>query len=111
MCFVIGPNARLEGALMFIDGLVDSALLTDSILRPLKSMAAERKRAPLRQNLADTLSQEVIAGRCAETVDTTQDLSAGCLSGDTALILDGCCVDFVVSTKGGKKETSPSRNP
>lgn len=103
--FRFGPDNRLEGALVFIDGLVNSPVLTDAILRPLMNWGAEGDRPPAGRELLDALEQEVLCAGDVKAVQSLPELASACLSGDTALLVDGCEAGLVISTKGWDKRS------
>lgn len=103
--FRIGPDGSLRGALAFIDGLEDAQLVTDAILRPLMSWGCRNSDPPAGKELLDVLQQEVLCAEDIKTVQTLPELTSGCLSGDTVLLLDGCKTALDVSTKGWEKRS------
>lgn len=101
--FRIGPDGGLPGALVFIDGLEDAKLITDSILRPLMSWKCRSSHLPAGQETLDALQQEVLCASDSKTVRSLPEVVSGCLSGDTLLLLDGCTAGLDISTKGWEK--------
>ncbi len=100
-----GPNGELSGALVFIDGLVDNLTLSDAILRPLQNWRVEDDRLPPNADLLDALGQQVLCAACIKSAQSLSALAAGCLSGDTVLLVDGCEAGLVISTKGWEKRS------
>jgi spore germination protein KA len=93
--FFFGPDAK-HGTLLFVDGLVDTKILTDTIMRPLMETCAK----------APTACELKSAILCSGDVTETSSLDAlieGSLTGDTAVILDGESSALIVSTKGWDK--------
>lgn len=103
--FRFGPEDSLSGALVFIDGLVDTHLMTEAILRPLMNWRPDELQQPEGRDLLDTLKQAVLCTGDITAVQTLPELTAGCLSGDTVLLLDGCTTGLVISTKGWEKRS------
>lgn len=103
--FRFGPDPQLAGAMVFIDGLVDNATLTEAILRPVTGWQPDKKTFPTGQELMDVLAQEILCSGDVRTASSLSELASGCLAGDTAVLLDGCTAGLVVSTKGWDKRS------
>ena len=101
--FRFGPDNRLSGAMIYIDGMVNSLILTEAILRPLTDWRPQDGSLPSGMDLLAALEQEVLCSGEIAVVKTLQELAAGCLSGDTVLLVDGCPGGIVVNTKGWEK--------
>lgn len=89
-------TANTRGTLLFVDGLVDSQTITNTILRPLMETCAK----------APTACEVRSAILCSGDVTETASLDAlieGCLTGDTAVLIDGETRALIVSTKGWDK--------
>lgn len=98
-----GPDNRLSGALIFIDGLIDNPTLTNAILRPLKNWPEEALPLSDEAGILEVLEQEVLCASDVKKAAAMQELAEGCLSGDTALLIDGCEGGLVVNSKGFEK--------
>ncbi len=95
--FCFGAD-NTRGALMFVDGLVDTQTITDTIMRPLMETCAK----------APTACEVQSAILCSGDVTETASLDAlieGCLTGDTAVMIDGESRGLIVSTKGWDKRS------
>ena len=103
--FRFGPDEKFTGVLAFIDGLVDNPTLTNAILRPIMSWRPDGKTLPEAQGLADMLAQVVLCAGDVKEASLLSELTSGCLTGDTAVLLDGCTVGLVISTKGWDKRS------
>ena len=101
--FRFGPDNTLSGALVFIDGLADSKTITDAILRPLITTRMKGLASLKGENLLDAVSENALFSGDVETVESLSELAAGCLSGDTALLLEGCQAGLIISSKGWEK--------
>jgi len=95
--FCFGTDNKL-GALLYVDGLVDSEYLTNAIMRPLMETCAKTPTA------CEVRSAILCAGDVTET-SSLDALIEGCLSGDTALMLDGEPHALIISTKGWEKRS------
>lgn len=103
--FRFGPDNGLTGAIIFIEGLVDNSILTDAILRPLKSWHIGNDQLLAKTDLLDVLEQEVLCAAWVKFVQLVPELATGWLSGDTVLLVNGCAGGLVINTKGWEKRT------
>ncbi len=99
--FRFGRDGEHDGALVFIDGLVDGEAITQGILRPLMSYrpAGERGAAELLQEI----EHAVLLNAEVEEKEELGDLISGCMSGNTLLLIHGTAKGLLVSTKGWEK--------
>jgi spore germination protein KA len=98
--FRFGEDSRYSGVLVYFDGLVDSTVISDTILRPIVNWRQSCERALLRRELVEILCQEVMCSADTESVQTINELAGGCLSGDVALLINGCPTGLIISAKG-----------
>ena len=99
--FSFGENNRLQGALVFIDGLVDAKLISQSILMPL--LAYRFTDSGGTPGSLDDLSRAVLCSGDVTVQNSIDALIAGCLSGDTMLLTDGLSGGLDISTRGYDK--------
>lgn len=86
-------TANTRGALVFVDGLVNSQTITETIMRPLMETCAKDP------TVCELQSAILCSGDVTETT-SLDALVAGFLTGDTALLIDGEANALIVSTKG-----------
>lgn len=98
-----GPDNEMSAALIFIDGLIDNDVLTQAILRPLREWKPSKKEIPSEDELADVFMEKILCAGEIEKVSSLSELISGCLSGNTAIIIDGCLSGLVVNSKGWEK--------
>ena len=91
-------TANTRGALVFVDGLVDTKIITDTIMRPLMETCAKTP------NACEVQSAILCSGDVVETA-SLDALIAGFLTGDTAIIFDGEIHGLIVSSKGWDKRS------
>ncbi len=103
--FRFGPSERYSGAILFFDGLTDNVTLTQSILQPVNDWVPDEKTPLSGKALIDALSRSVVCAGEMQTMSSFSDLLAGCLSGDTALIVDGCTTGLSINAKGWEKRS------
>lgn len=98
-----GPEEQLSGALVFVDGLVNSLFLTEAVLHPLKDWSGAGEPLPEKEERPRALARQVLCAGEIEDIFTLDDVVSGCLSGDAAILLDGCTSGLMVSSKGWDK--------
>ncbi|MEA4919402.1 MAG: spore germination protein [Clostridiaceae bacterium] len=103
--FRYGANGGCQGALIFIDGMVDRLFITESILRPMTSWQPDEKELPSENNILDEVMEKILCACESKNVQTIDEAILGCLCGDTVLLLDGYSGSLVVSTKGWDKRS------
>jgi len=98
--FRIGGADGVEGALLYIDGLVDNMLVTQGILNPLLEKPFANIKSLKTAELMQVLQQDTL--RIAEIKEafSLAELSSGILLGDTVLLLDGCEAGLIINSKG-----------
>jgi hypothetical protein len=72
---LVGSDGRC-GAVVFIDGLIDNLLLTNSVLRPIKEWEDGEEA---QGDLIAALEKEVLCASTAEKAKTMQEVMAGYL--------------------------------
>ena len=108
--FRFGPNSSMAAVLVFIDGLVDNAILTNAILRSVQSWQFKDNSFPLEDELISVLEQEALCAGDVEIVKSLSDVISNCLSGNTALLVDGCVSGLIVNTKRWDKRNVTEPN-
>ncbi len=101
--FLFGANHVCKGAIIFIDGLVESDIITQSIMKPLiLSQDPDRFKAP---GTMDAIRQTML---CSGDIGESSNLSKliySCLSGDTVFLVDGFDQGLIVSSRGWDKRS------
>ena len=99
-----GREEEYFGALVFIDGLVNSDAITEGILKPLLSFhAMDSKPSGNPVNAFEEIQHTVICSADMEEKETLSDLIADCLTGNTMILIDGVAKGIMVSTKGWER--------
>ncbi len=106
--FSIGCGEDAQAAILFLDGMVDKALVHENILKPLMydSRLSHIKGEPSNP-LSFVKSTLLFVGDVEETVSIRNAIDAF-LSGDTVLLLDGSKEAIIIGLRGWK--TGASRN-
>ncbi|GIQ71132.1 spore germination protein [Xylanibacillus composti] len=91
-------HERTEAILVYIEGIVQSQLLDNHLLRPLLiDLAAESQSKPT----LDSLEKETITLSKISRTSKMREAVEGILSGNAVLLLDGFAEGFVLEVKGG----------
>lgn len=99
-----GREGEYLGALVFIDGLVNSDAITEGILKPLLSFRTlDAKPSGNTANAFEEIQRTVLCNADMEVKETLSELIADCLTGNTMLLMDGVAKGLMVSTKGWEK--------
>lgn len=91
-----GIENNIKASLIFCDGLIDSAILDNHIIKPL----AELKKIPKEKSDADILLSKVIQINSVKNVKDLDEIVQGITYGDTLLLIDGVSEGLLFSTKG-----------
>lgn len=99
-----GREGEYFGALVFIDGLVNSDTITEGILKPLLSFRTIDSKPSVNPIIAfEEIQRTVLCSADMEEKETLNDLIADCLTGNTMFLMDGVAKGLMVSTKGWEK--------
>jgi spore germination protein KA len=99
-----GWEGEYSGALVFVDGLVNSDVITEGILRPLLAFRVlDSKPSGNPLNAFEEIQRTVLCSSDMEEKETLSDLIADCLTGNTMLLMDGVAKGIMVSTKGWER--------
>jgi spore germination protein KA len=107
--FKIGWLDQVNGAIVFIDGLVDTNQVDRDILAPL--MAEPKAINPPggpdigAPDYILALKMKIVAIGDVKIKSLINDLVNGVLSGDTLLMVEGCREALILSTKGWEKRS------
>ena len=86
--------------LVFVDGMVDSLRINQSIIRPISLL----REGPLpNASVMDFVQHQVLQANEAQRESTFEKLLRGLLYGDTVLFIDGCNQALVLGSKGFDK--------
>ena len=88
-------DARVKYCIFYSDGVVDSQLINDSIIKPLAIMDKIKKDDELFDNVMNSF---VLVNEIAESSDMDEIIDAICY-GDTVLLIDGFDKAIIVNSK------------
>ncbi len=89
-------NKALRYCLVFSDGVVDTALINENLIRPLMNSTATDNTF----NLIEMLVKQVVQINEANTTGDFQEIITAITYGDTALFAEGCAEAVIFNTKG-----------
>lgn len=89
-------NEKIDCIIMFLDGMVDSKIINESIVEPLLEANVENNC----ENLVCFVEQQVLFANEIKKTKNVYDILSGILYGDTALIIDGSSEALIINTKG-----------
>ena len=98
----IGKENKIEGWLIFIDGMVDKSVISDYAIEVLfeDTGVEELSLSTYKSSLAERLSKESIAVHDVQEEDSYDKLVDAILSGETVLLIDGENKGLILSTRG-----------
>lgn len=107
--FIFGEG--LEGAIIYIDGLVNSTEIRESILKPIIFNKKNNKENDILS--IEEIQKSIICTGDIGRSDIYSVLIDGCLSGGTILLIDGFDEALLVSTESWEKRavTEPQTEP
>lgn len=88
----------LKGCIFFVENMIDTTVINEHILKPI----LESKVLLDDVDYITYLSTGVIQSSTLKCSTTVEDLVDAIVSGNTALIIDGCSQYIIISTKGWK---------
>lgn len=99
--FSFGQKKDINAALIFIDGLVNTAVINESIIESLmyRSDILNLQRELENGNI-NTIKKEILSVSEVKNANTLETVTDGFLSGDAVLIIDGINKALIISCKG-----------
>ena len=88
--------AMLNCCLFFVDGMVNSPLVNDNIIRPI---VTHRPAVAIGRDKLDYIEQRVLQANETSQSDDFENIIYSLLYGDTILFCDGCSKALIIGTK------------
>lgn len=100
--FHIGGNENYEAALVYVDGLVNSTIMNNFILRSgmIQTRRADPNEPVTKNNLFDIIKQYSLEINQVDETNEMRKAVRHILNGDTAMFIDGSEKVFGLDTKG-----------
>jgi spore germination protein KA len=90
-------------SVMFIDGLVDNNMVSDTILRSLVEVCVEKGLQG--KQLVEHIEKQVLVANEVEIASSHKQMAQACLKGDTVVFVDGAESGLIINTKGGERRS------
>lgn len=99
--FSFGVEKKINAALIFLEGMTDSKIINENIMRPLMydSHLFSTKELKAADNV-EIIQKTMLSVGDVKKVSSKGAVVDGCLSGDTVLLIDGSHEALVITTKG-----------
>lgn len=99
-----GRESHAACALFYLDGMVSSSLINDSIVAPIITAAWESGLQDGRENgcLAGYVEEKILFASETGRASRLSEILRGILYGDTALLIDGSPDALIINSKGWK---------
>ncbi|WP_238882425.1 spore germination protein [Clostridium sp. YIM B02551] len=92
-------NSNLKGCLFFIQGMINSDYLSDSIIKPFLKLNEPNTNA----NFIDLLETKVIFSNSIKRTNELDKVLEAILVGDTVLLIDGYIDALIIASRGWEK--------
>ena len=89
-------SGNRDYAVLYMDGMVNVAMLNDSVVRPIVTV----HKIPDSNNLADSVMTEILFASEIKKSQKVADALRAILYGDTILLIDGSSELLIINTKG-----------
>lgn len=100
--FNIGIKQDIRAAIIWLDGLVDTTIINEDIIKPLLQHAFEPGDFNAERNLIAFFRDSKLNTADIEEKEEISDLIDSVLTGDCVILIDGYSVSLVSSAKGGE---------
>ena len=99
--FAFGEHSQFLGALVYIDGLVNTIQITESILKPIVSN--RKKYKSLEELTISEIRRSILCSGSVTESNLFSQILDGCLSGSTVMLLDGFSKGLIINTEMWEK--------
>lgn len=94
----VSKGVEFDCALVYMDGMVDTVQLNESVIRPLLVMEVPMQSA----SLAEYVEKQVLFARDVKRTDSLEKILGGILYGEALVLLDGSKEALTIDAKGWK---------
>lgn len=102
----IGYKWQTKAALIFLDGMTDTAIINDNIVKPLLyDIQLINPKEHFDPRDIKTLKNNLISVGEVKEAQKISDLVESCLSGDTLLLVDGSASSLIITAKEWEKRS------
>ena len=89
-------NEKLDCALIYLDGMIDSDQLNEAVVKPIITVDAENCSS----SVAEYLEKQVLFARDVKKTDNVAKILSGILYGEALVLIDGSTQALTVDAKG-----------
>ncbi|WP_373232440.1 spore germination protein [Cohnella sp.] len=97
--FSFGQGGKLQGAILYVEGLTNKFLINESLVKPLM-YGSRMFESKLETATLEAVKSGMISLGSVEEATTLESVVDACLSGDTVLMIQGFREALVLNTKG-----------
>ncbi|NBJ15698.1 MAG: spore germination protein, partial [Dehalobacter sp. 4CP] len=98
--FNFGDQGLTRGAIIFLSGMTDAAIINESIIKPLMyDIRLSAKQDTSLLNNMSIIQTTLLTVGMVQKVSTIDEVVDGCLSGKTILLMDGSKEALVIGTE------------
>lgn len=101
---VFGKNSAYKGVVLYIDGLVENDLISQTIIKPLTYFENFNVKASCDETI-EIIKNQIFCSTEIESAKKLSEVVKGILKGDSIFILDTCNKALIINTKGGEKRS------
>ncbi|MCR2807108.1 spore germination protein [Paenibacillus soyae] len=101
--FKAGKTQGIPAALIYTDGLTDSAKVQDMVMRPL--MLATDEHIDLRNETTERVKNQLLTIGDVTDIDQFQTLYGSLLAGDTVILFEGAATALALDARGWKERS------
>lgn len=103
--FTIAGPTRIDAALIYVDGLVNSVILTEGVIRPLMYGTFLMENADIPPLDIKYIKESLVAIGDVKEQKTINEVISAFLYGNTILLVDGIAIAVDIDTKGWDKRS------
>jgi spore germination protein KA len=103
--FYIGGDVGAEAAIVFIDGLINSKIINDNVIRPLILSIRHGEEELERESIISHIEKTMLTVNDIREVSSISDALDGALAGDVVLFVDGADKAVIMNSKGWEKRS------
>ena len=102
--FTMGTEGRPKAVLVMVDGLVETMMVHDEILKPLmiESRTIPEKHGVFPHYDIEVIKNTLVAVSGIKNISTFEEAIDAALGGDTVLLVNGFTTGLQISTRGGE---------
>jgi spore germination protein KA len=98
-----GPDNSYMATVVYIDGLADMKVISNTILKALISYESQTREKFSGSDLIKHIKEEILYSVDITEESSYEEIGSSCLGGNTVILLDGCEVALIVNSVGWEK--------